>query len=61
MRRVLSLLLLTGLLLAFGCGQDGTVIEPNSVPPRPQGPPSGAVSSGGQNQDQHKSAAPVIP
>jgi len=56
MRRLFSVLVLAGLLLALGCGKEGKTISPTSVPPQPKDPPKGNTGPGGQPG----SAAPVL-
>jgi len=48
MRRLLSLMVLAGLLLVLGCGKEGKTISPTSVPPQPKDPPKGNTGPGGQ-------------
>jgi len=47
MQRLFSLVVLTGLLLALGCGKEGKTISPSSVPPPPKEPPKGNTGPGG--------------
>jgi len=62
MRRLLFLLVLTGLPLAAGCKEEKT-IAPKETPPPPKGPPIGSKGGGddGQSDRPKAGAAPISP
>jgi len=62
MRRLLSLVVVVGLMVSLGCKEEKT-IAPKETPPPPSGPPMGATKGapgGGGGENNKAKAAPQV-